>query len=234
MSVKTCAIILAAGSGSRMKSSTPKQFMQINGSAVLLYSVRAFSGIADKIVLVAGRAWLEETEELLRRENLSIPWEVTEGGENRYDSSEAGLRCAEGYDYVMIHDAARPCVSAAVIRKSLESALIYGSGIASVASKDTVKVADEQGFVVDTPDRRRLYIIQTPQTFRRDLIADAYARMRADTETDYSDITDDASVLERCGRGRVRLSEGDYRNIKITTPEDLLLAGEWISLEKTS
>ena len=221
--MKKCgAIILAAGSGSRMKSDVPKQFLMLEGIPLFLHSVRCFAKVADEIVLVTGTASTDYCRHLLEKERLSVRVTVTEGGKERYHSSMAGLALAKDWEYVMIHDAARACISETVIRASLEAAEKYGSGVAAVAAKDTIKTAGPDGFVEQTLDRSRLRIIQTPQSFRKDWIAEAYRNMEA--RGDCTGITDDAMVLETFGGRRVYLSQGSYENIKVTTPEDLLFA----------
>lgn len=218
------AIILAAGSGKRMKSKTPKQFMELGGIPLFLHSVRQFAAVADEIVLVTGEESAAYCREILEHERLPVKVTVTVGGKERYHSSISGLKAAGEWEYVMIHDAARACISEAVIRASLESARRYGSGVAAVPAKDTIKAADPEGFVTETLERSRLRVIQTPQSFRTDLIRRAYKKM-IESEADCSLVTDDAMVLETYGNERVHLSEGSYENIKVTTPEDLLLAG---------
>ncbi|MBQ8638392.1 MAG: 2-C-methyl-D-erythritol 4-phosphate cytidylyltransferase [Lachnospiraceae bacterium] len=223
--MKKCgAIILAAGSGKRMKTEIPKQFLELAGVPLFLHSVRAFSGVVDEIVLVTGEESVSYCRSILEKEMVGIPVTVTAGGKERYHSSMNGLKLAKDWEYVMIHDAARACISEAVIRSSLESAVRHGSGVAAVLAKDTIKAADENGCVTETLDRGRLRIIQTPQCFYTDWIVQAYAAMEAEGD-DLSKVTDDAMVLETYGKKPVYLSEGSYENIKVTTPEDLLFAG---------
>lgn len=222
--MKECgAIILAAGSGSRMKSDIPKQFMTLKGIPLFLHSVRMFARCVDEIVLVTGKESIEYCLSVVKKENLSIPIHVIEGGKERYHSSMAGLSAAANWKYVMIHDAARACITEHVIRASLKSASMYGSGVAAVAAKDTIKVADNYNAVVMTPDRSSLRVIQTPQCFRTDWITEAYGRM-CETKEKSVTVTDDAMVLETFGMRTVYLSEGSYENIKVTTPEDLMFA----------
>ncbi len=226
--MKECgAIILAAGSGNRMKSDIPKQFMTLEGIPLFLHSVRTFAECVDEIVLVTGKESVAYCRSVLEAENLQVPVHVTEGGKERYHSSMAGLALANDWEYVMIHDAARACVTKSVIENSLYTAKQYGSGVAAVAAKDTIKVADKNGAVRSTPDRSTLRVIQTPQCFRTEWIKDAYQKMFQQIE-EQAGITDDAMVLETFGNRMVYLSEGDYRNIKVTTPEDLLIAAAFL------
>lgn len=222
--MKECgAIILAAGSGSRMKSNIPKQFMTLKGIPLFVHSVRVFAECVDEIVLVTGKESIAYCRDVLDKEMLPVPVHVIEGGNERYHSSMAGLSMAGDWKYVMIHDAARACITKQVIENSLRSAAVYGSGVAAVAAKDTIKVADQSNAVVMTPDRSTLRVIQTPQCFRTDWIAEAYERMNA-MQDGKAAVTDDAMVLETFGERTVYLSDGSYENIKVTTPEDLLFA----------
>ena len=150
------------------------------------------------------------------------------GKSERFLSSMEGVRAASDCDLIMIHDAARACVDMEVIERSIASARIHGSGVAAVPLKDTVKVADQNGMVLSTPDRSTLRIIQTPQTFKHDIICAAYDHLNHIIETKgikaAGSVTDDAMVAEHETGVKIRFSEGSYRNIKITTPEDLVIA----------
>lgn len=225
---RIAAVILAAGNGKRMKTSVPKQFLELSGIPVFLHSVRIFDRVADKIVLVASQEAIEYCSELLGREALSSEIRVISGGSERYLSSMAGVAEASDCDLIMIHDAARACVSMEVLADSLARARRYGSGIAAVALKDTVKMASPEGRVLSTPDRSNMRIIQTPQTFRASVILEAYQRLREQLESrgpeSLEGITDDAMVVERFTDYPVYLSQGSYENIKLTTPEDLTAA----------
>ncbi len=226
--MKECgAIILAAGSGSRMKSNTPKQFMMLNGLPLFLHSVRVFAECVDEIVLVTGKESIAYCYSVLDAEKFEIPVHVIEGGKERYHSSMAGLAIADEWEYVMIHDAARACITKDVIENSLSCAKEYGSGVAAVPAKDTIKVANQTGAVVSTPNRSTLRVIQTPQCFKTVWIKQAYEKMRTFISSSPAQsiaVTDDAMVLETFGERTVYLSEGSYKNIKVTTPEDLMIA----------
>lgn len=222
------AIILAAGSGRRMNAPVAKQFLDLMGSPVFLHSVRIFDKVADKIVLVTSPDAVEYCRSLLKEENLHAETIVIAGKSERFLSSMEGVKVASECDLIMIHDAARACVSMDVIRNSITSAKMYGSGVAAVPLKDTVKVADEKGMVLSTPDRSTLRVIQTPQTFKREVICEAYQRLAHIIETKglqaAGPITDDAMVVEQFTDNCVYLSEGSYENIKLTTPEDMTAA----------
>lgn len=226
---KAHALVLAAGKGRRMQTDTYKQFLTYRGEALFLQSVRVFLSCGIPVTVVTGEEDIPEVERLLREADLSarpqgLPSpDVTAGGAVRYLSSFEGLRHLQGLggaEYVLIHDAARPFVTKEMIDQAVKDAEEFGSAVTAVLSKDTVKIADSQGFVADTPDRSRVYLIQTPQVFRFREILDAYEKMLSSDE-DLSSVTDDASVMERFGSARVHLSAGSYRNVKITTPEDL-------------
>ena len=164
----------------------------------------------------------------MKKESLHAEAEVVAGKSERFLSSMEGIRAAADCDLIMIHDAARACVSMEVIMDSINTAKKYGSAVAAVPLKDTVKVADENGMVVSTPDRSTMRIVQTPQTFRRDLICEAYGRLMELIEKEgmqaVGTITDDAMVVEKFTDQKVYLSQGSYENIKLTTPEDMTAA----------
>ena len=222
------AVILAAGSGRRMNAPVAKQFLNLMGSPVFLHSVRIFDKVADKIVLVTSPDAVEYCRSLLAEEHLHAETIVIAGKSERFLSSMEGVKAASDCDLIMIHDAARACVSMDVIQNSITSAKTYGSGVAAVPLKDTVKVADENGMVLSTPDRSTLRVIQTPQTFKREVICAAYEHLAHIIETKglqaAGPITDDAMVVEQFTDNRVYLSEGSYENIKLTTPEDMTAA----------
>ena len=225
---KKAAVILAAGSGRRMNTPVAKQFLDLMGFAVFLHCVRLFDKIADKIVLVTSPDAVEYCKNLLEKEELCAEAVVIAGKSERFLSSMEGVKAASDCDLIMIHDAARACVDMEVIERSIASARIHGSGVAAVPLKDTVKVADQNGMVLSTPDRSTLRIIQTPQTFKRDIICEAYDHLNHIIETKgikaAGSITDDAMVVETFTNQHVYLSEGSYENIKLTTPEDMTAA----------
>lgn len=228
MKEKITAIILAAGSGRRMNSAVPKQYLLLDGRPVLYYTLRAFeeSAVTD-IVLVIGADEIEYCrQEFMEKYRLSKITAVVAGGRERYHSVYEGLKAAAGSDYVLIHDGARPFVTADVIARSIEAVKVSGACAAGMPVKDTIKVVDADGLVKETPVRSTLWQIQTPQSFSCPLITRAYKEMIASGRE--SSVTDDAMVLERMTGQRVRVIEGDYRNIKITTPEDLLVAEAYL------
>ncbi len=227
MAEKITAIILAGGSGKRMNSTVPKQYMTLAGKPLLYHALRAFeeSEVTD-IVLVTGRGEQEYCRrELIEKYNISKLSALAEGGKERYHSVYAGLLAADGADYVLIHDGARPLVTAELISRSIEAAKKWSACVAGMPVKDTIKIVGEDGFATETPDRGKLWQIQTPQSFSYAMIMDAYQKLMAIGD---DSVTDDAMVLEKMTKHRVRLIEGDYRNIKVTTPEDMCVAEAYL------
>ena len=219
------AVIVAAGRGSRMGLDRNKVLYPVAGEPVIVRTVRAFesSGLFDGgIVVVTGACDMDEMKDMFARGGLSVR-AVVEGGADRQESVCRGIAaCDENADIIAIHDGARPLVTREVIAATIDSAKMYGSGVAAVALKDTIKRIDESGCVVDTPIRDTLRAVQTPQTFDAKLIRAAHARYRNGNE-DGLRATDDAMLAEWMGHS-VRLTAGDVENIKLTTPEDMLLA----------
>lgn len=224
---KYAAIVLAAGSGKRMNSQVHKQYLIIQDRPVLYYSLKEFQDSAvDEIVLVVGKG----EEEFCRREivdkyGISKVKAIVEGGKERYHSVFEGLKQTSDADYVLIHDGARPFVNQDIIRCCMLEVPEYQACVVGMPVKDTIKIADEGGYAKQTPDRKNVWMIQTPQTFSYALIYEAYEEM---LKTEDAAITDDAMVLERTKGKKSKLIEGSYRNIKITTPEDLLIANVYL------
>ena len=224
---KYAAIVLAAGSGKRMNSKVHKQYLIIQDRPVLYYSLKAFEDSAVyEIVLVVGKG--EEKfcrKEIVDKYGISKVKAIVEGGKERYHSVFEGLKQTSDADYVLIHDGARPFVNQDIIRRCMQEVQKYQSCVVGMPVKDTIKIADEEGYAKQTPDRKNVWMIQTPQTFSYALIYEAYEEM---LKTEDTAITDDAMVLERIKGKKSKLIEGSYRNIKITTPEDLLIANVYL------
>lgn len=221
---RNTAIVLAAGQGKRMHSKIQKQFMELDGMPVLCYSLRCFqeSPLIRDIILVAGEEYVSWCkEEIVEKYGFSKVSSVVCGGKERYDSVYEGLRACKNTEYVLIHDGARPFIDQEIIERGLAAATQTGASVVGMPSKDTVKIADAEGNVSETPDRSSVWIVQTPQIFQYPLIYGAYTSIR---EKDMKGITDDAMVAEHETGVKIRFSEGSYRNIKITTPEDLVIA----------
>lgn len=231
---KTVAIVLASGRGTRMGGDVPKQYMDVCGKPLLYYTIKAFEdSFIEKIVLVCGKGDEDYVrEQIVSKYGFDKVCGIAYGGRERYHSVYNGLKYIKdnmpeyaGDDCVVfIHDGARPLVNGEILKKCYEDTLEYGSGVAAVMSKDTVKIADENGFVVSTPQRDKVYLMQTPQTFSFGLIEKAYGSLMDDMDRILQSgitITDDAMVLEYFSDKKVKLSEGSYENIKVTTPEDM-------------
>ena len=195
-----------------------KIFTDLGGAPLLSYAVEAFQAhpSIDQLVVVVSEENLERGRRLAQERGWSKMRELCRGGPRRQDSVAEGLKRLEDCQWVVIHDGARPLVSPELISRGLEEASGFGAAIAGVPVNDTIKVVGEDGFVLDTPDRKGLWAVQTPQVFRSDIIKEAYFRA-------YGEATDDAMLVERLGY-RVKVYMGSYDNIKVTTRRDLALA----------
>ncbi len=234
MAIKTSAIVLSGGSGKRMGTSVPKQYLQINGYPVLYYSLKAFQeSFVDEIILVCAEEYLDYCrKEIVERYGFTKVSHIVAGGKERFDSVWQGLLAIASTDYVMIHDGARPMLSSEIIGNVYNGMQKYGTAIAAVPSKDTVKLADANGCVYETLSRRNVYMMQTPQGFEFLSIKDAYANLMQQLSGDVilsEYITDDAMVMENYGELKVHVCEGSYHNIKITTSEDMILAEQYLN-----
>ena len=218
------AVIVAAGRGARMGLERNKVLYPLCGEPIIVRTARAFadSGLFDGgIVVVTGAADREELRAMLDAAGLGA-LTVVEGGADRQESVCRGLAaCDPAAEIIAIHDGARPLVTRAMIERTIESARATGSGVAAVPLKDTVKQVDGRGCVLSTPRRDSLRAVQTPQTFDAALIRRAHAQFAQGVER----ATDDATLVEWLGHD-VHLTEGDAENIKLTTPEDMLLAAQ--------
>ena len=221
---KVTAIVLAAGKGSRMGSQVPKQYLTLLGHEVLYYSLKAFEeSIVDQVVLVTGAGDIDYCRsELVEKYGFSKVKKIIAGGAERYDSVYMGLKAAAPCDYVLIHDGARPMVTPEIIAQVLEGAIACGSCTTAVPVKDTIKIADADDMAVDTPERRGLWAIHTPQGFSYEVILEAHERFRQGAYR--IPVTDDTMMAEIFLRKRAKLVKGSYRNIKVTTPEDMEIA----------
>ncbi len=210
---KIAVIIAAAGMGKRMGADVPKQFLEINGRPMLAETAEVFAAddFVDAICVVTGASDVERCHAILK--GMSKIKYIVPGGKERQDSISCGLSAlcaAEEFDIVLIHDAARPYVTSRLIEDCIEKALQVGACTAAVPVKDTIRYRNM------TLERKDMYAVQTPQAFEKSIILSAYERAYSDGF--YG--TDDAGLVERMGR-TVAIVEGDYKNIKITTPEDL-------------
>ena len=226
------AIVLAAGQGKRMHSKIQKQFLEIGGKPILYYSMECFqkSPLIQDIILVTGEDMISYCQsEIVEKYGFTKVCKVTAGGKERYDSVYAGLLCCQDTDYVYIHDGARPFVTEEMIQRGYEAVKRTNACVMGMPSKDTVKLADPSGYIKETPDRKIVWNIQTPQIFSYDLIRGAYESIR---KKDMSNVTDDAMVVEQETGTKILLVEGSYQNIKITTPEDLWIAEAFLQFGK--
>ena len=224
--MKNAVIVLAGGRGSRMGSTIKKQYLLIEGKPVLYYSLRVFQDcpqISD-IVLVCGEGEEQQCrEEFVDHYGISKISRIVAGGKERYHSVYEGLKAINECRFVLIHDGARPFVDKEILDR-IFCELSGGCGcVAGMPVKDTIKMSDEKGFVQQTLPREKIWTIQTPQAFPYDFIRSAYETLLQNEPTDRV-ITDDAMVAEYIGGMRIKLVEGSYENIKITTPDDLLMA----------
>lgn len=218
------AIVLAAGQGKRMKSKIQKQFLLLKEKPVLYYSLSCFekSREIDEIIIVTGIDSIEYVKkEIVEHFEFQKVKAVVAGGKERYDSVYEGLMACKNCDYVFIHDGARPFVTEEMIKRGKQSVLVHGACVLGMPSKDTVKIVDKDGIVESTPKRELVWNVQTPQIFSYAKIWEAYQKAK---QEGMQGITDDAMVMEQYGSLKVKLEEGSYDNIKITTPEDILLA----------
>ena len=228
--MKNVAVILAAGQGKRMNSGVKKQFLIIEGKSVLSYSLEIFekATFITEIVIVTSEDELEYIQaEYIQSRKSSKPCKVIAGGKERYHSVYHALKEMEACDYVFIHDAARPFLTQDILNRTYTCVKEYKACVTGVLSKDTVKLSSEDGYVESTPNRKNVWIIQTPQVFDFQLIRLAYEELilrEEELTINGIQITDDAMVVETFSGVRVKLVEGDYHNIKITTPEDIQIA----------
>jgi 2-C-methyl-D-erythritol 4-phosphate cytidylyltransferase len=219
---RTTAIILAGGTGERMGGDIPKQFMLISGEPVIGYSVRAFdrSPLVTDILIVCHSGHIDRMKAVLGDIKPSKECRIVPGGKTRQESSYNGVKaCHEGTEYVLIHDAARPFVSAGIIENVLKAAEEKGAAMPVIDMDDTV-IVEKNGEVSDIPDRKTLKRVQTPQGFRYDVILKAHEEASLLAKTDYSD---DCGLVFAI-RWSVKPIAGDERNIKVTDKTDLHIA----------
>lgn len=225
MQKKKCtAIVLAAGQGKRMGTKVQKQYLEISGKPVLYYSLYTFeqSPIIDEIILVVGENQEEYCQnEMISKYGIRKVKKIVQGGVERYHSVWNGLQEVEGEGYVFIHDGARPFINEEILNRAYKDVENCKACVVGMPVKDTIKLADREGFVDETPERSLVWMIQTPQVFENSLVKKAYALLM---EQESIQVTDDAMVVEQMLGHKVKLTKGSYENIKITTPEDLDIA----------
>lgn len=224
MEGKNVAIVLAAGQGKRMKTAVQKQYLLIKGKPVLYYSLKAFEDcpFIDEIILVTGKEEIAYCQrEIVAQYGFTKVKQIVPGGKERYHSVFEGLKAIQDCQYVYIHDGARPFLNGEILERARAAVVESKACVVGMPVKDTIKISDGTGIAVETPRRDLVWMIQTPQVFSYDLIFGAYKKL---LEGDTIPVTDDAMVLEVMENKQVRLVEGSYQNIKITTPEDLVIA----------
>jgi 2-C-methyl-D-erythritol 4-phosphate cytidylyltransferase len=212
---KKFAIIVAGGSGSRMQTELPKQFLLIHNKPILMHSIEKFAMDDIEIILVLNVDYHEYWEKLCTQYSFTIPHILVQGGRNRFESVKNGLKHVSSHSIVAVHDAVRPLIKQERIKEAFAYAETHGNAVISVRSKDSIRRVQEEHST--SVPRDEYYLIQTPQVFQSELLIKAYK------EEFRNEFTDDASVVERLGI-RINLIEGDYSNLKITFPEDLLFA----------
>ncbi len=217
-------IIPAAGRGKRMGASLPKQFLSLGDRPILVHTLQVFQfhPEVDQIVIATGEEDKQNVWELIKKYQLSKVTSVVTGGVERQDSVRHALKQLQT-DWVLVHDAVRPFISSERIRVLLKEVRTHGAAVLAVPIKDTVKQVGKNGLVEKTPDRSRLWAVQTPQAFRRTLLQQAH------NEAEQHNVvgTDDAMLVERIGLP-VKVVMGEYTNIKLTTPEDLIIAESFL------
>lgn len=213
-------ILLAGGKGSRMQMQIPKQYLPIKNKPIALYSFEVFLAMPEihEIVVVCNK----EYEHLFKAKSKPIVF--AEPGERRQDSVENGLRAVSlEAELVCIHDSARPFITPELVRRVLEAGTLYGAATVGLPARNTIKECNEFAFVKHTPDRTRMWEIQTPQVIRASLLREGFKQVHKNNLT----VTDDVSIIEQM-KYPVKLVDGDVRNVKITTQEDLLIAEQFL------
>ena len=238
--MRTAAVVLAAGSGTRMGSSVPTQFMEVGGFPVLYYTLKAFqeSPVTDAITVVTAKGEEETCKNIIGNYQFSKVTSIVRGGQKRVDSVYYGLCSLKNIDYVFIKDSARIFLNEDLIEGTLQAAKESGAALAAAPVRDTVKVSSDGEYVLSSPDRSSLWIAQTPQTFRVDLIMSCFRKYRealekADAEGSVIDeITDDVSLVSLFSDSGVRIVRSSFWNMKITEPEDICVAEALMSTTK--
>ncbi|GAB6168945.1 2-C-methyl-D-erythritol 4-phosphate cytidylyltransferase [Clostridium carnis] len=215
------AIILAGGKGKRMGAKISKQYIEIKGKPILYYTLKRFIENKDinRIILVLPKDEIEYCKsEILNKYSIKVDL-IVEGGKERQDSVYNALEAIESSEVVLIHDGARPFVTDEIITKGIRFAKKFGAAAPGVMPKDTIKIKDSNNFSNSTPKRESLVAIQTPQVFNFNIIKECHKKIKKEKIV----VTDDTMVVEQYNH-KVYLYNGDYTNIKVTTPEDLILA----------
>lgn len=234
--MKNTAIVLAGGSGKRLGGTRPKQYMELCGKPLIWYCLKTFEdSFMDEIVLVCRKGEEEYCQkEIVEKYGFKKITQIVCGGRERYDSVYNGLKACGDCKNVFIHDGARPFVTEYVLERCLHYVEKYGAAAAAVKAKDTIKLENGDGFIAQTPDRELVWQIQTPQVFEYRMILGCYEKLKKDEDrlikADVS-VTDDTMVAKMYADIDARLVESDYKNIKITTADDILIAEAIVKAE---
>lgn len=224
------AIVLAGGSGKRMNTDTPKQYLMLEGKPLLYYSLKAFEeSLVNEVILVTKAG--EEVycqKEFVEQYGFKKVTAVVTGGKERYHSVLKGLQAIKNCDYVMIHDGARPLLTPKMIAHTIEAVKDYKACVVGMPVKDTIQIANEMGVIMETPKRSTVWQAQTPQAFAFAMVRDAYEKIVQESEVE---VTDDAMVVGRYYDVPIYMVEGAYTNIKVTTPEDIPVAEVMLRLQ---
>ena len=223
--MRKSVIIVAGGSGKRMGTALPKQFLSINGKALIMYTMEKFLEFDPEIemVLVLNEDYFEHWQNIMIKTHFNHPVKLAAGGETRFHSVKSGIKMLEGESIAGIHDSVRPLVSLETIQRVYSAAEIYGSAIPCIPLKESVReISDNNSHPID---RSKIVVVQTPQVFHSEILQKAY-------DTDYSDVfTDDANVVEKAGF-EIKIVTGDEFNLKITTPGDFEIAKMLLTVQK--
>ncbi|MCL2253957.1 MAG: 2-C-methyl-D-erythritol 4-phosphate cytidylyltransferase [Lachnospiraceae bacterium] len=225
--MKSTAIILSAGQGKRMQTEKAKQYLLINGKPMLYYSLKAFADSAhiNNIIIVINETDYDYVKnEIIDKYQIAKITDIVVGGKERYHSVYNGINAdgASDSDFIFIHDGARPLINEDIISRAAEEVRSHPAIVVGMPVKDTIKRIDEANLVGETPDRRMLWAVQTPQVFAASLIREGYQELM--TQESVRIVTDDAMVVETFTKTKVKLILGSYQNIKVTTREDLKIA----------
>jgi len=224
--MKSCCIVVAGGNGSRMNSTIPKQFMPIEGVPILMHTLQIIHKFDPtlELILVLPASEIELWKTLDEKHGLRIPHRLVEGGENRFESVKNGLKHTNGFELIGIHDGVRPLVSDETLKNCFESASNYGTAIPVMPVHESVR---KGSLSHSTPvNRSDYFLVQTPQVFKSEIIHKGYLQAWR------PEFTDDASVVEQSGV-EVRMVSGNRENIKITYPEDLLIAETFLKRDRS-
>jgi len=217
---KNIAVILASGTGERFGLNIPKQFYELNGKTILEYSIESFENHdeIDEIILVTNPEFRDFTQEILNKNNYTKVTKLLNGGKTRVESSYIGTKDIEDRVNVLIHDAVRPFINKEIIDKNIEALKTYNAVGTAISSVDTIIEVDDRGFITNIPNRKYLKRIQTPQSFKSELIKKAHKLALADKSSVF---TDDCGLVVKYNLDKIYIVDGSENNIKITTQSDL-------------